>query len=82
VQGGGVAASIDNKTFVGGWAKGRLVRTDKSGTATCQTSFSIAPPADMKVTVKTPSAGWATNDAMDLSAKQLRKQIDDTLGAP
>ncbi|MFY0534461.1 hypothetical protein [Nannocystis pusilla] len=83
LQKGGVATSLDGKTFNGGWANGDLVVIDKDGKATCKKPVRIAPPDQLEVTVKNPQApGISLNDAGNISAGQLRAQIDELLGAP
>ncbi|MCY1065276.1 hypothetical protein OV090_10920 [Nannocystis sp. RBIL2] len=83
LQKGGVATSLDGKTFNGGWANGNLVVLDKDGKATCRKPVSIAPPDQLQVMVKNPQApGISDNDAGSVSASQLRTQIDELLGAP
>ncbi|WP_434420981.1 hypothetical protein [Nannocystis pusilla] len=83
LQKGGVATSLDGKTFNGGWANGHMVVIDKDGKATCRKPVSIAPPDQLEVTVKNPQApGISNNDAGSISANQLRTQIDEILGAP
>lgn len=81
VQHGGTAASIDNKTFVGGSASGRLVVIDKANHPTCQVPFRIAAPEkfDAMVSNSTP---FHTNDVSKVSGQYLRKSIDEVLGAP
>lgn len=81
VQSGGTAASIDNKTFIGGSARGRLVVIDKTNHPTCQVAFRIAPPKEFEAKVSNGTP-FLTNDVSKVSAHYLRKSIDESLGAP
>jgi len=81
VQHGGTAASIDNKTFVGGSASGRLVVIDKTNHPTCQVPFRIAAPKEFEAMVSNGTP-FHTNDVSKVSAQHLRKSIDESLGAP
>lgn len=83
VQTGGRASSIDNQSFSGGFATGRLVVFDPKNVATCQVAFSIPAPAsfDAKVTHYQGSS-FDENNLGAISRAYLKKQIDDKLGAP
>jgi hypothetical protein len=82
VTSGGSAASIDNKTFVGGSATGRQVTFDASNRPICQKAFRVAPPENLRAKVRTAPGGFASNDLRESSAIDLRNRIDEALGRP
>lgn len=83
VTSGGPAASLDQKSFVGGGAAGRVVTLDAQNRAKCEKRFSLAPPDKIDTKVRTTSTGaFSTSDIRERSAADLRKRLDAAIGNP
>ncbi len=50
--------------------------------AWCQTRFRLGPPKTLDAKTRTTSNGWADNDVHERSGIDLRKRLDEAIGAP